>query len=93
MILVFFLFILVVMILVFFLFILVVMILALLVVSVLLAFLVVVLVPMPSFAMVSVEILNEGNAVPAIVEFGFDTEEKLVPVPAHARATISELRA
>ena len=43
--------------------------------------------------MVSVELLHERYTVGAVVEFGFDTEEKLAPVPAQAASAVSELRA
>ncbi len=56
---------------------------------VVLALFVVVLVPMAVFTMVSVKLLNEGYTVGAVVEFGFDTEENLVPVPAQTRSAIS----
>ena len=55
--------------------------------------LLVVAVPVSLVAMVPVEFLREGHTVGAVVEFDFDAEESLVPVPAQACAAISELRA
>ena len=40
--------------------------------------------------MVSVELLNEGHTVVAVVQFGFETEENLLPVPTQPCAAVAE---
>ena len=71
----------------------VVLILVVVVILVLVVVVLVSFVPVAPVTMVSVELLSEGHTVGAVVEFGFDAEESLLPVPAHAPAAISELRA